>query len=62
MVKNMSVSIHVDGHSQSALESADVQYLNCDLIHLVVPVAAVVAFAVPLVFVVGFHYSTIAFK
>lgn len=52
----MSVSIRVDEHFPCALESADVQYLDCDLIHRAVPVAAVP------VFVVAFHYSTIAFK
>lgn len=51
-------SIHVDEHFQ-ALEFADVQYLDCDVIHLVV---AVVASAVLLVFVVVFHYSIIALK
>lgn len=57
------ISIRVDGHFQSALESADVHYLDCGLVHRVVPVAAAaVAFAALPVFVVGFHYSAIAFK
>lgn len=61
MFKSMSASIHVDGHSP-ALEFDDVQYPDCDMIHLVGPVAAAVASVVLLLFVVVFHCLIIALK